>query len=73
MMDNNNLIDQVEIMLTHLKNGDEKSAESILQKLNKQRETDLFTEIGKLTRELHDALNNFKFLHLFPKPNSTYT
>jgi len=60
MMDNNNVIDQVESVLAHLKNGDEKSADSILQKLNKQRETDLFTEIGKLTRELHDALNNFK-------------
>jgi len=59
-MNNENTIVQVENMLDLLKKGDDKAADSVLQQLNKKRETDLFTEIGKLTRELHDALNNFK-------------
>ncbi len=59
-MDNENSIKQTEEMLTHLKNGDAKAADLILQNLNKSRESDLFSEIGKLTRELHDALNSFK-------------
>ncbi len=60
MQDNKLYIDQVEALLGHLKNGQAEEADAILRVLTRDRESDLFTEIGKLTRELHDALNNFK-------------
>jgi len=59
-MDNDESIAKIEEVLAHLKSGDKQAAEIILQNMNKEREADLFTEIGKLTRELHDALNSFK-------------
>ncbi len=60
MLDNKIYIEQVESLLNHLKRGNDDEADIILRTLNKERESDLFTEIGKLTRELHEALNNFK-------------
>lgn len=54
---------QIEIarsLLTALEQGDETAAKQALASLSETRETELFKEIGKLTRELHDALNNFK-------------
>ena len=60
MKDNKDSITQIEQVLEHLKNGNDEGANSLLRALTKSREADLFSEIGKLTRELHDALNNFK-------------
>jgi chemotaxis protein CheZ len=42
---------------TDLEAGDEEKANKILDELTKQREPGLFFELGKLTRELHDAIN----------------
>ena len=47
------LIDSVEA-------GNEDDAREIMDKIASLREVDLFREMGKLTRELHDSLNNFK-------------
>ncbi len=60
MLDNKVYIEQVESLLGHLKSGNDHEADAILKILTKERESDLFSEIGKLTRELHDALHNFK-------------
>lgn len=43
-----------------LENADDDSARTHLARLNQARETDLYQEVGKLTRELHESLNNFK-------------
>jgi len=40
--------------------GQEEDAIKVLDDLSKTRESDLFVEIGKLTRELHEALNSFQ-------------
>jgi chemotaxis protein CheZ len=40
--------------------GDEARAGQILDELTKLRESQLFQELGKLTRELHEALNTFR-------------
>lgn len=43
-----------------LENADDNGAQAHLSRLNQARETDLYQEVGKLTRELHESLNNFK-------------
>jgi chemotaxis protein CheZ len=47
-------------LLAHLETGDEAAAATALDALTRLRESDLFQEIGKLTRELHDTLNAFR-------------
>ncbi len=74
--ENNQTIEQVEALLDHLKNGETSQAEDIFSCISISNHNadvsaktpeptsglsnDLFSEIGKLTRELHDALNSFK-------------
>jgi len=43
-----------------LEAGDDVKANQILDELTKLRESQLFQELGKLTRELHEALNAFR-------------
>lgn len=42
-----------------LENGDEAVADGLLDELAGVRETQLFKELGRLTRQLHDAMVNF--------------
>lgn len=42
-----------------LENGDETAADEILNNLTSLRETRLFQEVGKLTRQLHEAITGF--------------
>lgn len=53
-------IEAARALLTALEQDDDAAAKTQLAKLSESRETELFQEVGKLTRELHDALNNFK-------------
>lgn len=46
-------------LVTQLQEGDIESANQTIYQLCKMRESALFQEIGKLTRELHDTLNSF--------------
>ncbi|MBL1321126.1 MAG: protein phosphatase CheZ [Methylophaga sp.] len=46
-------------LVTALENNDEQQVEQQLLILTQSQESDLFQEVGKLTRELHDSLNNF--------------
>lgn len=43
-----------------IEQDDEATIKTELMTLTNARESDLFQQIGKLTRELHEALNNFK-------------
>ncbi|MDX1573493.1 MAG: protein phosphatase CheZ [Methylophaga sp.] len=47
-------------LLAAIEQDDEATAKQQLAKLSESQETALFQEIGKLTRALHEALNNFK-------------
>lgn len=47
-------------LVTALENADDAAAQEQLTRLNQARHTDLYQEVGKLTRELHESLNNFK-------------
>lgn len=50
----------VQEFLNALSNGDLEKAESILMNISAMGEKELFTEIGKITRNLHNALSEFK-------------
>lgn len=45
-------------LVQFLEAGDAANADRVMQQLAQERESQLFREIGKLTRELHDALRN---------------
>ncbi len=46
-------------LVEQIESGNEPMVAKLLDDLARKRETGLFQEIGKLTRELHDALNSF--------------
>lgn len=52
-------IARVKDLLVCLENGNEVDAIEIIDELTSIRETELYQDMGKLTRELHDAISNF--------------
>ena len=53
-------IDKAQELITALEKDDDNAVDSLLDELTRQRETQLFQELGKLTRELHESMNSFK-------------
>lgn len=51
---------QARQLVLALEDGDNEQASFLLDELARRRDSGLFQELGKLTRELHDALNNFQ-------------
>ncbi len=45
--------------ITAIEKGDDPKADTILEEITSVRETQLFQEVGKLTRQLHQAMANF--------------
>jgi len=56
----NETLEHAHKLIDSIESGDEINARAIMDELASLREMDLFCEMGKLTRELHDSLNNFK-------------
>ncbi|NOY66347.1 MAG: protein phosphatase CheZ [Gammaproteobacteria bacterium] len=56
----NATLDNARKLVDSIEGGDLDGARSIMDDIASLREMDLFCEMGKLTRELHDSLNNFK-------------
>ncbi|MFT5674786.1 MAG: chemotaxis protein CheZ [Paraglaciecola sp.] len=54
-------LEDAKSLVTFLENGDNESARELLDAINSQDSVQLFAEVGKLTRQLHDSLNNFQF------------
>lgn len=54
-------IAQVRELLTHLERGETAEADRALGDLARVHDTGLFQEVGRLTRELHEALNAFRY------------
>ncbi|QEP43185.1 protein phosphatase CheZ [Ectothiorhodospiraceae bacterium BW-2] len=52
--------DRLREVITHLDNGETERADSLLDEIARQRDTSLFRELGKLTREFHEALQSFR-------------
>ena len=57
---NDEVLEQARNLVTQIESGDENKVKLIMDELSRYREADLFREMGKLTRELHDSLNSFK-------------
>ncbi len=53
-------IDKAKALVQALESNQEQEATRIIDDLAALRQSSLFQEIGKLTRDLHDAMNNFK-------------
>ncbi len=54
------LTDNARLLLDSLEKGDVSSAVQLIHELNQVRDRGLYQEVGKLTRELHNAIVNFK-------------
>ena len=47
-------------LVTLIESGDNQGAQELLESSGVQSSVELFAEVGKLTRQLHDSLNNFQ-------------
>ncbi len=52
-------IARVKDLLASMERGDAKGANEVLDELSRIRESDIYKEMGKLTRDLHDAISAF--------------
>ena len=57
---NDEFVSRARDMLAEMENGNTEQAGKLLDELTQLRESSLFQEVGKLTRELHEALNSFR-------------
>jgi len=53
-------LDKAHDLITALEGGDNDAVSESLDALTRQHESVLFQELGKMTRELHESINNFK-------------
>jgi chemotaxis protein CheZ len=53
-------VERVRELSQHVDAGNELEVDRILDQIAKMRESSLFQELGKLTREFHEALNSFR-------------
>ncbi|MGB3725111.1 MAG: protein phosphatase CheZ [Glaciecola sp.] len=52
-------LEQAQLLVQHLESGDVESANDIIHTISIEESAELFSEVGKLTRQLHDSLTNF--------------
>ena len=57
---NQETLNKAHELITALENGDNDAVSESLDALTRQHESVLFQELGKMTRELHESINNFK-------------
>jgi len=53
-------LEQANLLVDHLENGEQEKADALVTEIQNPINTELFAEIGKLTRQLHDSLANFQ-------------
>ncbi|MCG8425995.1 MAG: protein phosphatase CheZ [Chromatiales bacterium] len=58
-MDAAERLEKARLLVTQLESGDDEAAEITLDQIAIKKEPDLFQEVGRLTRELHEAINGF--------------
>jgi chemotaxis protein CheZ len=56
----NDYVERTREMMRQMEQGNEVEAARLLDELVRLREDSLFRELGKLTRDFHEALNNFR-------------
>ena len=52
-------LEQAKMLVEFLEKGDKEQANDLLTEIAEPLKTDLFAEIGKLTRQLHDSMGKF--------------
>lgn len=52
-------LEQAKLLVEYLENDQQEKADDLVAELQNPKNTELFAEIGKLTRQLHDSMNNF--------------
>ncbi len=58
-MDNNERLELARALVAELEAGNEPKADELIRRLSNDANSDLFNEVGRLTRELHEAINGF--------------
>ncbi len=53
-------LEQARRLVAEMESGDGDEADRVLDELSRARESSLFKQLGKLTRELHETLNSFR-------------
>lgn len=53
-------LEQAKQLVLLLENNEQDQADELLLQITTQMQSELFEEVGKLTRQLHDSLNNFQ-------------
>lgn len=53
-------LEQAKLLVEYLESGQQDEADKLVADIQSPINTELFAEIGKLTRQLHDSLNNFQ-------------
>lgn len=53
-------LEEAKQLVAYLEEGDTDSASAIIEAISAKESVELFAEVGKLTRQLHDALNSFQ-------------
>ena len=53
-------LEQARQLVVYLENGEQEKADQLIIETASKEQSELFAEVGKLTRQLHDALKNFE-------------
>jgi chemotaxis protein CheZ len=53
-------LDEAKLLVEHLEKGEREQANTLVDTIILRESSELFFEVGKLTRQLHDSLNNFQ-------------
>ncbi|WP_085298099.1 protein phosphatase CheZ [Cognaticolwellia mytili] len=53
-------LEQAKLLVEYLESDQQEKADELIAEIQSPINTELFAEIGKLTRQLHDSLNNFQ-------------
>lgn len=53
-------LEQAKLLVEYLESGQQEKADELISLIQNPINTELFAEIGKLTRQLHDSLTNFQ-------------
>jgi chemotaxis protein CheZ len=53
-------LEQARQLVVYLENGEQDKADQLIIDAASKEQSELFAEVGKLTRQLHDALKNFE-------------
>ncbi|AZZ98940.1 MULTISPECIES: protein phosphatase CheZ [Pseudoalteromonas] len=53
-------LEQAKLLVEYLEQGEQEKADEILIEATNKEQSELFAEVGKLTRQLHESLKNFE-------------